>query len=220
MMKITITPTITDMTNPIVTGVHQMNITRRKIMGKRPLSKEQIQQLRRIVKGNPLHELLLNLGIDLMLRSSDLRSLKVSDVLNPSGTVKESVSVKQIKTGKRTLAMPIMDNSRTAIAEHLSSRSHDDFVFSGNKSNYTKQPISTQQYARIVKGWMVQLGLEDVSEFSTHSMRKSKASLIYEQTHDVDAVRRLLGQSSVTATSAYLGVTDNSALELAKSFNI
>jgi integrase len=197
-----------------------MNITRRKIMGKRPLSKEQIQQLRRIVKGNPLHELLLNLGIDLMLRSSDLRSLKVSDVLNPSGTVKESVSVKQIKTGKRTLAMPIMDNSRTAIAEHLSSRSHDDFVFSGNKSNYTKQPISTQQYARIVKGWMVQLGLEDVSEFSTHSMRKSKASLIYEQTHDVDAVRRLLGQSSVTATSAYLGVTDNSALELAKSFNI
>lgn len=189
-------------------------------MGKRPLSKEQIQQLRRIVKGNPLHELLLNLGIDLMLRSSDLRSLKVSDVLNPSGTVKESVSVKQIKTGKRTLAMPILDNSRTAIAEHLSSRSHDDFVFSGNKSNYTRQPISTQQYARIVKGWMVQLGLEDVSEFSTHSMRKSKASLIYEQTHDVDAVRRLLGQSSVTATSAYLGVTDNSALELAKSFNI
>jgi site-specific recombinase XerD len=51
-------------------------------------------------------------------------------------------------------------------------------------------------------------------------MRKSKASLIYEQTHDVDAVRRLLGQGSVTATSAYLGVTDNSALELAKSFNI
>ena len=155
-----------------------------------------------------------------MLRSSDLRSLKVSDVLNPSGTVKESVSVKQIKTGKRTLAMPIMDNSRTAIAEHLSSRSHDDFVFSGNKSNYTKQPISPQQYARIVKGWMVQLGLEDVSEFSTHSMRKSKASAIYEETHDVDAVRRLLGQSSVTATSAYLGVTDNSALELAKSINL
>ena len=219
-MKIMVTPTITDMKNPIVTGVHQMKITRRKIVGKRPLSKEQIQQLRRIVKGNPLHELLLNLGIDLMLRSSDLRSLKVSDVLNPSGTVKESVSVRQIKTGKRTLAMPIMDNSRTAIAEHLSSRSHDDFVFSGNKSNYTKQPISTQQYARIVKGWMVQLGLEDVSEFSTHSMRKSKASAIYEETHDVDAVRRLLGQSSVTATSAYLGVTDNSALELAKSINL
>ena len=51
-------------------------------------------------------------------------------------------------------------------------------------------------------------------------MRKSKATAIYEETHDVDAVRRLLGQSSVTATSAYLGVSDESALELAKSINL
>ena len=189
-------------------------------MGKKPITKEQIQQIRILVKGKPLHELLLNLGIDLMLRSSDLRNLKVSDVMNPSGTVKESVSVKQIKTGKRTLSMPILDNSRLAIAEHLSDKSQDEFVFEGRKSNYTRQPISGQQYGRIVKGWMRELGLEDVSDFSTHSMRKSKPSAIYEQTHDVDAVRRLLGQSSVTATSAYLGVTDNSALELAKSINL
>ena len=218
-MKITVTPTITDMTNPIVTGVLQMK-TIRRAMGKKPITKKQIQQIRILVKGKPLHELLLNLGIDLMLRSSDLRNLKVSDVMNPSGTVKESVSVKQIKTGKRTLSMPILDNSRLAIAEHLSDKSQDEFVFEGRKSNYTRQPISGQQYGRIVKGWMRELGLEDVSDFSTHSMRKSKASLIYEQTHDVDAVRRLLGQSSVTATSAYLGVTDNSALELAKSINL
>ena len=189
-------------------------------MGKRPLNREQIQQLREIVKGNPLHELLLNLGIDLMLRTTDLRSLKVSDVINPSGTVKETVSVKQKKTGKRTLAIPLMEHTRNVISKHLSDKSQDDFVFSGNKSHYTKQPISQQQHSRIIKGWMKKLGLEDVSEFSTHSMRKSKASVIYEETHDVDAVRRLLGQGSVTATSAYLGVTDNSALELAKSINL
>lgn len=189
-------------------------------MGKNPLTKEQIQKVRELVKGNPLHELLLNLSVDLMLRSSDLRNLKVSDVMNPSGTVKESVSVKQVKTGKRTLAMPLMEHSREAIAKHLSSRSQDAFVFSGNKSHYTRKPITTQQYARIVKGWMKELGQEDVSGFSTHSMRKSKASAIYEETHDVDAVRRLLGQSSINAVNAYLGVTDNSALELAKSINL
>jgi len=44
--------------------------------------------------------------------------------------------------------------------------------------------------------------------------------VIYEKTKNVDAVRRLLGQSSVTATSAYLGVSDNSALELARSINV
>ena len=67
---------------------------------------------------------------------------------------------------------------------------------------------------------MRSLGIEDVSQYSTHSMRKSKASLIYEKTKNVDAVRRLLGQSSVTATSAYLGVTDESALDLARQYNM
>ena len=57
--------------------------------------------------------------------------------------------------------------------------------------------------------------MEDVSEFSTHSVRKTKSSVIYDRTKNLDAVRRLLGQSSVTATSAYLGITDESALELA-----
>ena len=64
------------------------------------------------------------------------------------------------------------------------------------------------------------LGVEDVSEYSTHSMRKTKPSVIYDKTHNVDAVRQLLGQSSVTATSAFLGVTDNSAFELARTINI
>ena len=64
------------------------------------------------------------------------------------------------------------------------------------------------------------MGYEDVSQYSTHSMRKSKASLIYEKTKNDDAVRRLLGQSSVTATSAYLGVTDESALDLARQYNM
>ena len=51
-------------------------------------------------------------------------------------------------------------------------------------------------------------------------MRKTKASVIYDKTKNVDAVRRLLGQSSVTATSAYLGVTDESALDFARQYSI
>ena len=51
-------------------------------------------------------------------------------------------------------------------------------------------------------------------------MRKTKATVIYNRTKNIDAVRRLLGQSSVTATSAYIGVTDNSALELARYINV
>ena len=92
-------------------------------------------------------------------------------------------------------------------------------IFSYEPSNRVLL-ICSQQYARIVKGWMKKLGVEDVSEYSTHSMRETKPSVIYAKTHNVDVVRRLLGQSSVTATSAYLGVTDNSTLGLARNINI
>ena len=54
--------------------------------GKKPLSEKQVVALRKLVEGNELHELLLNLGVDLMLRASDLLNLKVSDVLNESGS--------------------------------------------------------------------------------------------------------------------------------------
>ena len=57
-------------------------------MGKKPLSEIQVKSLRKLVAGNPLHELLLNLSVDLMLRGSDLLNLKMSDVLNESGAIK------------------------------------------------------------------------------------------------------------------------------------
>ena len=77
-----------------------------------------------------------------------------------------------------------------------------------------------KQIHEIKKRWMEMLGVEDTLAFSSHSMRKTKATVIYNKTKNIDAVRRLLGQSSVTATSAYIGVTDNSALELARNINV
>ena len=189
-------------------------------MGKKPLNEQQVKTLRKIVSDKPLHSLLLNLSVDLMLRSSDLLSLKVKDVINESGSIKTEVKVKQKKTGKTTLLIPLSKNSIDVIKKHLVDKEQDDFIFMGQMGHFMRKPICSQQYARIVKGWMKKLGLEDTSEYSTHSMRKTKPSVIYNKTHNVDAVRRLLGQSSVTATSSYLGVTDNSALELARTINI
>ena len=74
--------------------------------GKRPLSERQVKSLRKLVEGNELHELLLNLSVDLMLRGGDLLQLRVSDVLTESGTVKSEVKIKQQKTNKTTLSIP------------------------------------------------------------------------------------------------------------------
>ena len=83
-----------------------------------------------------------------------------------------------------------------------------------NPTKETRPPLTTDREG--FREWV----MWGVSQYFTHSMRETKSSVIYEKTKNVDAVRRLLGQSSVTATSAYLGVSDNSALELARSINV
>tara|TARA_B100000586_G_scaffold243818_1_gene198438 strand:- start:25 stop:600 length:576 start_codon:yes stop_codon:yes gene_type:complete len=189
--------------------------------GKRPLSERQVKSLRKLVEGNELHELLLNLSVDLMLRGGDLLQLRVSDVLTESGTVKSEVKIKQQKTKKTTLSIPLSKNSINVIKKYIVGRDMDDFVFRSQFSHFTKRPLSIFQYSRIVKKWMGEhLGLDDVSSFSTHSLRKTKSSVIYQKTQSVEIVRRLLGQSSVTATSAYLGIEDSDALEVARNINI
>ena len=188
-------------------------------MGKSPLTEKQVKSLRKLVSEKPLHELLLNIGIDLMLRGSDLLNLKVGDVMNESGTVKKEVQIKQKKTKKSTLRLPLSDNSIKSIKKHLSDKPLDEFIFKGQKS-YTGKPISVIQYSRIVKQWMEMLGVEDTSAFSSHSIRKTKPTVIFNQTKNIDVCRRLLGHSSVTATQHYIGTTDNSALDVARNINI
>ena len=84
-------------------------------MGKKPITSAQVRTLRNNVKNKPLQELLLNLGVDLMLRSSDLLNLKVSDVVSDSGKVKSEVRVKQ----KKTIVKIVASNSSLLNARYL-----------------------------------------------------------------------------------------------------
>ena len=101
-------------------------------MGKKPLNQNQVKSLRKLVKDKPLHDLLLNLSVDLMLRSSDLLSLRVKDVMNESGSVKTEVKVKQKKTGKTTLNIPLSKNSIDTIKKHLVDKEQEDYILQGS----------------------------------------------------------------------------------------
>ena len=189
-------------------------------MGKKPITSAQVKTLRNNVKEKPLQELLLNLGVDLMMRSSDLLSMTVGQVVTESGKVKTEVRVKQKKTGKFTLNIPLSKNSMNSIKKHLVGRDLDSWIFVGNKSHYTKSPITQKQYSRIVKKWMSSLGVENVNDYSTHSLRKTKPAEIFKQTQNVEVCRRLLGHSDISATSAYLGIQDSDAILVAKNINL
>ena len=65
--------------------------------------------------------------------------------------------------------------------------------------------LSTLQYARIVRGWLREVGL-DASAYGTHTLRRTNASLIYRRTKNLRVVQLLLGHSKQESTVRYLGI--------------
>ena len=79
--------------------------------------------------------------------------------------------------------------------------------------------LGTRQYARILEGWVEELGL-DPAEYGTHSMRRTKATLIYRRTKNLRAVQLLLGHSKLESTVRYLGIEVDDALEISEQTEI
>lgn len=79
--------------------------------------------------------------------------------------------------------------------------------------------ISTRQYARLVDEWVTTIGF-DIREYGTHSMRRTKALLIYKSTGNLRAVQILLGHTNIENTVRYLGVDIKDALTLSERTKI
>lgn len=79
--------------------------------------------------------------------------------------------------------------------------------------------VSTRQYARIVHQWVTAIGL-DSTVYGTHTMRRTKATLIYKQTKNLRAVQLLLGHPKLESTVRYLGIEVADALEISEQTEI
>lgn len=136
---------------------------------------------------------LFNLAIDSKLRACDLVKLRVSDVAHGDHVALRAMVMQQ-KT-KRPVQFEITDLTRQSVhdwidAAHLRS---DAFLFPSRV--HASPHLSTREYARIVHRWVAEISL-DAAEYGTHSMRRTKASLIYRRTKNLRAVQLLLGHEA------------------------
>ena len=93
----------------------------------------------------------------------------------------------------------------------------DDFLF---PSRLHESPhLGTRQYARILGHWVDELGL-DRADYGTHSMRRTKVTLIYRRTKNLRAVQLLLGHAKLESTVRYLGIEVDDALEISEQTEI
>jgi integrase len=191
-----------------------------KITGaKPPLQPKHVWSIRSQLQlaGRPRDLALFNLAVDSKLRGCDLVRLRVGDVA-PHGYAVDRATVRQRKTG-RPVKFEITEQTRQSIDEYLANcgKEAGDYLFTGRRGRDSN--LTTRQYARILSGWIASIGL-DPSMFGTHSIRRTKATLIYKRTGNLRAVQLLLGHTRIESTVRYLGVEIDDALAIAEQIDV
>lgn len=186
---------------------------------KRPLTQKQIWAIRFHLdrEGRLRDRALFDLAIDSKLRGCDLVKLKIGDVV--AGTdVRNRATVIQQKTS-RPVQFELTADVRATLLSWLERRvgSIADFLFP-SRVDHTGH-MSTRQYARLVDEWVAAIGLRK-AEYGTHSLRRTKAAMIYRATGNIRAIQILLGHTKIENTVRYLGVDIEDALLLAERTEI
>jgi integrase len=193
---------------------------RGKLVGQKlPLTQQQIWSIRmRLESADRCRDLaLLNLAIDSKLRACDLLNLKVSDVSNGDQIASRATVVQQ-KTG-RPVRFELTPRTRESLHAWIikAQLGLPDFLFPSRIR--ASRHLSTRQYARIVDGWVSGIGLDQAS-YGTHSMRRTKATLIYRKTKNLRAVQLLLGHTKLDSTVRYLGIEIDDALAMSEQLDV
>lgn len=160
---------------------------------------------------------LFNLAIDSKLRGCDLVALRVRDIAHGSQVAPRAIVMQQ-KT-QRPVQFEITEQTRESIAIWLDKAQLKPEQYLFPSRVHASLHISTRQYARIVDKWIASIGL-DPSAYGTHTMRRTKATLIYRHTKNIRAVQILLGHTKLESTVRYLGIEVDDALEIAEQTDV
>ena len=199
---------------------HQVPWNKGKLIGqKSPLKLKEIWEIRiRLQMAKNTRELaLFNLAIDSKLRGCDLVTLRISDVAQ-SNRVSSRAIIMQQKT-HRPVQFEITEQTRDSLEAwiNLAKLKSDQYLFPSRIHN--SPHLSTRQYARIVEHWVMSIGLNPEA-YGTHTMRRTKATLVYRRTKNLRAVQLLLGHSKLESTVRYLGIEVDDALEISEQTEI
>ena len=143
--------------------------------------------------------------------------MKVRDVSHGDRVASRAIVMQQ-KT-QRPVQFEMMEQTRDTVSQwvHMAGLRSENFLF---PSRIHDSPhLSTRQYARIVNAWVTEIGLDPAS-YGTHTMRRTKASLIYRRTKNLRAVQLLLGHTQLESTVRYLGIAVDDALEMAEQTEV
>lgn len=184
------------------------------------LPSEALQTLLALEKRQNWHDAaLISVGIDSLLRCGDLLSLRVSDVSDNQGQVREKIRWGQEKT-KRAVTPILTQRSIQALQRWIefSGKSGDDYLFTRSKGKHDK-PISDDTFRKLIKRSAELIGLNP-SNYSSHSLRRTKPHFMYRQGVDIAYISTLLGHKDTATTLVYLGIKEEESHHYALKYDI
>jgi integrase len=212
--------TMPDQVNAIPVAQRRVPWNKGKLTGaKPPLRPKHVWSIRTKlqIEGRVRDHAMFNLAIDSKLRGCDVVAIRVEDVA-AGGYTADRATVRQKKTG-RPVRFELSEQTRQAIDDYLkaTNKRPGEFLFTGRRGLETS--LITRQYARLVSEWIGSVGL-DARLFGTHSLRRTKATLIYRRTGNLRAVQLLLGHTKIESTVRYLGIEVDDALAIAEQVDV
>jgi integrase len=202
------------------TAARQVPWNKGKLVGqKAPLKLREIWAIRvRLQLRGAARELaLFNLAIDSKLRSCDLLNLRVRDICHGDHVAARAIALR--KKTQRPVRFEITEQTRDSLAAWIrrAALAPADKLFPSRMRG--SDHLSTRQYARIVHTWIQGIGL-DPCYYGTHTMRRTKAALLYRKTKNLRVVQLLLGHTKLESTVRYLGIEVDDALEIAEQTEV
>jgi integrase len=160
---------------------------------------------------------LFDVALDSKLRGCDVVSLRLGDII-AAGALRRRATIIQQKTG-RPVQFEITEQTRRSLSDWLTIRRGDPNGWLFPSQMKAGDHIGTRQYIRLVKRWIALAGLEPAA-YGSHSLRRTKVSLLYRKTGNLRACQLLLGHTKLESTARYLGVELDDALELSERLEI
>src|SRR6202163_1139804 len=209
-----------DLKNTIATANRPRPWNKGRLTGsKPPLRPKHVWSIRTKlqIEGRVRDLAMFNLAIDSKLRGCDVVAIKVEDVA-AGGYTADRATVRQKKTGQ-PVRFELTEQTRQAVDDYLrlAGKKPGEFIFTGGRG--TARSMTTRQYSRLVCEWIANIGL-DPHIFGTHSLRRTKATLIYRRTGNLRAVHLLLGHTKIESTVRYLGIEVDDALAIAEQVDV
>ena len=181
--------------------------------GTRPLDNDEIRLVSACFEGTfeARNRGLFMLGVSTGGRISELLSLRIGDVYQNGKPVSDLLYDKSIvKGGEVSRAVPVNTDGLRAIGDLIGwhreryNSTHKRRPLFPSRNGQGQKPLSRREAHTVLKTAFLMAGLN--GHLATHSLRKSFAQRLYEQTGDVFAVQEMLGHQSIATTQKYLGV--------------